>query len=86
MQESYQTLPQYDAKSVITIDKEGNANKSPLKELTNNIVYQGSENVLILSRVYTTTWVCEFDLAMYPFDEQKCDMIFAEQVFKSVCM
>ena len=46
----------------------------------NNIIYQGSENVLILSRVYTTTWVCEFDLTMYPFDEQKCDMIFAEQV------
>lgn len=60
---------QYDENSLITIEKKGNANKSPLKELMNNIIFQGSKNVLILSRVYTTTWVCEFDLTMYPFDE-----------------
>ena len=56
---------------------------SPLMELMNNIIYQGSENVLILSRVYTTSFTCQFDLALYPFDEQKCLMIFASQVFNA---
>ena len=71
---------QFDSKSVITIERNGTANISPLTDVQNNHIYKGSENELILSRVYTTNFICEFELASYPFDIQKCSMIFVMQV------
>ena len=52
---------------------------SPLEELQNDHVYKGIENDLILSQVYTTSFTCEYDMAGYPFDNQKCSMIFTMQ-------
>ena len=71
---------QYDSKSVITIERNGTADISPLADVQNNHIYKGSENELILARVYTTNFICEFALASYPFDVQKCSMIFVMQV------
>ena len=53
---------------------------SPLQALQNNHVYKGVENDLILSQVYQTSFTCEYDMAGYPFDNQKCSMIFTMQV------
>ena len=71
---------QFDSKSVITIERNGTADISPLADVQNNHIYKGSENELILSRVYTTNFICEFELVSYPFDVQKCSMIFVMQV------
>ena len=71
---------QYNDKSVITIHKNGTPVISPLEELQNDHVYKGIENDLILSQVYTTSFTCEYDMAGYPFDNQKCSMIFTMQV------
>ena len=71
---------QYDAKSVITVEQNGAGDASPMDEIQNNFIYKGSENELILSRVYTTNFLCEFGLSRYPFDTQKCSMIFIMQV------
>lgn len=38
------------------------------------ILYPGGDNQLVLSRKYNTIFVCDFDLTLYPFDSQYCDM------------
>ena len=42
----------------------------------NKLVFQGSENPLSISRFYRTNFICDFDMAWYPFDTQKCSMDF----------
>ncbi|XP_071542888.1 uncharacterized protein [Panulirus ornatus] len=37
-------------------------------------LFPGEENPLTISRKYSTTFVCDFNLVLYPFDEQYCDM------------
>jgi hypothetical protein len=73
---------QYDEKSVITIARTGQSEPSGLEQLHNNFVYRGKENTLILTRVYTTSFTCKFDMTYYPFDMQMCSMIFVMQVSK----
>ena len=70
----------YNDKSVITVNRNGTPTVSSLEEIQNDHVYKGEENELILSQVYTTKFICIFDLRMYPFDVQKCSMIFIMQV------
>ena len=36
----------------------------------------GSQNPLTISRVYSTHFICEFDMGAYPFDVQTCKAIF----------
>ena len=42
----------------------------------NKLVFKGSENSLSVSRFYKTNFICDFDMAWYPFDTQKCSMDF----------
>ena len=72
----------YNDKSVITVNRNGTPTVSSLKEIQNDHIYKGEENELILSQVYTTQFICEYDLRNYPFDVQKCSMIFIMQVRK----
>ncbi|XP_037783103.1 uncharacterized protein LOC119579386 [Penaeus monodon] len=37
-------------------------------------VYSGPENPLTVRRKYSITFQCQFDLKMYPFDQQYCDL------------
>ena len=43
----------------------------------NKLVFQGTENPLSVLRFYKTNFICDFDMAWYPFDTQKCSMDFA---------
>ena len=36
-----------------------------------------------MSRVYDVDWICEYDMAWYPFDTQSCGMIFQVGAFSS---
>ncbi|XP_069980101.1 uncharacterized protein [Penaeus vannamei] len=38
-------------------------------------VYSGWENPLTVRRKYSETFQCEFDLSMYPFDQQECRLV-----------
>ena len=51
-------------------------------ELQNNHIYAGDENELVLSRIYTTSFTCEYEMSMYPFDIQECYMVFIMKVRK----
>ena len=37
-------------------------------------IYSGKENPLSVSRKYSTVYACQFDLTLYPFDSQHCDI------------
>ena len=54
--------------------------KAPRKaELTynNNVyLYKGSEHYQVIEMDYTITWICVYDMSMYPFDNQICTMDF----------
>ena len=67
---------QYEFDSSLTISRDGPSQSSPLYRLHNDIIYKGSENELVLEHIYSTKFICLFDLAYYPFDTQKCTMKF----------
>ena len=73
-------LFQYNDDSVITIQRNGTSQASSLASIQNNHLYSGSANDLILSQVYTTSFTCEYDMRAYPFDSQRCSMIFIMEV------
>ncbi len=64
----------------MTARRHGTARASPLSMVSNNHLFSGLENDLVLSRVYTTSFACEFHMEYYPFDQQICTMIFVMRV------
>ena len=74
-------LFQYDDESVISIQRNGTAEISPLEALQNDHMFSGAENELMLSQIYRTKFTCKYDMADYPFDIQTCSMTFIMQVF-----
>ena len=44
--------------------------------LHNSYLFKGSENPITLSRVYSSKFICEYDMGVYPYDVQKCTSIF----------
>ena len=58
----------------------GKHHVSPVDHLNNNHLYRGNENDIVLSRIFTTKFICEYQLVQYPFDTQVCEMVFVMQV------
>ena len=77
-------IVQYDEKSLMYVSRYGNHTVSPIEEVHNNHLYSGSENELTISRVFATTFSCEFYLSYYPFDIQNCSMDFVLQVCRAI--
>ena len=71
---------QYDEKSFMTIERLGNATPSGIQDLYNNHMFSGEENLLRLSRTFTTEFICNYELRNYPFDTQVCTMVFVMKV------
>ena len=53
-------------------------NGEPLADNTQNaveaLIYEGADSRIIMTREYFVKFNCDFDLLMYPFDTQVCDM------------
>ena len=61
-----------DKNSFASIKREGNGSIID-KEVNEDIeVYDGSENGITISRVYSIQFFCEYQMAWYPFDQQIC--------------
>ena len=60
-----------DGKTRMSVERIGNFTVEK-----NKLVFKGSENPLSVSRFYRTNFICDFDMAWYPFDTQKCSMDF----------
>ena len=64
-----------DNKSLIIVEREGQYDISGDTEAKNVYLYKGRENHLKISRVYSTEWLCNYEMINYPFDTQHCPMI-----------
>ncbi len=64
-----------DDKAFATISRLGSFKQSPRTQLDNAYFFEGSENPLTISRVYDAEFLCEFDMAKFPFDTQQCSIV-----------
>ena len=60
-----------DAKTSMGVKRMGNFTIAK-----NKLVFKGLENPISVSRFYKTNFICDFNMAWYPFDTQKCSMNF----------
>ena len=62
--------------STISVEKKGNVTMSAgLESLQANETYAGGENIITMKALYQGDFVCTFfDIAMYPFDKQQCNV------------
>ena len=68
-----------DDQTFITVSKRENGTLMGPAYNEDTMVYEGSRNELMLSRVYEVNFICIYDMQYYPFDVQICtiDMIMA---------
>ncbi len=66
-----------DNKAYMTISRLGGFRRSRTTELENAYAYRGRDNPLRISRVYSSRFLCEFHMEVYPFDSQECQVVFA---------
>ena len=67
-----------DEKSSIRVlpDKDFFYEQSTFTERRNTYKFPGSRNFLELSRFYRIDFICNYDMALFPFDTQTCSMNF----------
>ena len=61
-----------DGKATMNIIRNGTFTYSGIDDVDEKTIYKGSDNPLLYSRSYTKVFACDFKLALYPFDTQKC--------------
>jgi len=64
-----------DNASLVTLARKGGMVRSKMTEVLNIYIYEGSENSFLITRVYSTKWLCSYDMLFYPFDTQSCSML-----------
>ena len=55
---------------MITVGRQGEFIVSEDSMLENINIFSGKENILQITRVYSTEWLCNFEMVSYPFDTQ----------------
>ena len=59
-----------DNKSLVIVERHGPYQVSG-DDVTKNVYqYAGNENTLKITRVYSTEWLCSYEMINYPFDTQ----------------
>ena len=66
-----------DRESSISVRRVGNFTQNTLESIDNIYAFQGADNPLIMFRIYETEWICDYQMNWYPFDTQKCQMVFS---------
>ncbi len=64
-----------DDTTLLTVDRQSVGAINDLEDLNEDLMYNGSSSPFIMSRLYTIEFQCTFQLAMFPFDKQKCPII-----------
>ncbi len=65
-----------DRKAFASVRRSGSYQRRNSSYLHNARLFKGGENAITLSRVYSSKFICEYDMAVYPFDSQRCSAIF----------
>ncbi len=61
---------------LILVHLQGNSSPSPAAESDERHLFPGAENPLVYGRHHNIQFQCSFDMTYYPFDVQRCHMIF----------
>ena len=64
----------------MTIYRQGSYFPSYPDEVHNNHFFNGKDNDLVLTHTETFSFTCDYKMAYYPFDTQKCTLIFVLMV------
>ena len=54
----------------------GNFEASSRSEAIKSYYFKGGENPITFSRIYDIEFICSYDMAWYPFDLQRCELMF----------
>ncbi len=65
-----------DAKARLRALRLGVPAPAPVWEADERRLYSGAENPLVYGRHHNIQFQCSFDMTYYPFDVQRCHMIF----------
>ena len=65
-----------DNRIIATVNKMGDPTFSPITDPVETYFYDGKDNPITFSRKYAVDFLCEYNLAWYPFDIQKCSLEF----------
>ena len=60
--------------------RNGSYNVNSLDHLHNSHIYDGNDNYIIHSKIFSQKFICSFDFHQYPFDVQLCTMDFILRV------
>ena len=69
-----------DQKTVIYVEREGQFFNSDISVLENIEIFSGAENPITMSRMYNMEFMCEYQLHMYPFDTQTCQITMTKDI------
>ena len=72
MKEAVQLM--YGLETTMTVTREGPYTSSGLEILDEVDIFRGDENRITMNQTYSKKFQCEYKLANYPFDTQKCSM------------
>ena len=71
-----------DVGSEVFIKHEGNFTYADEETTDETRIYKGSENPIFYTRSYSVSFLCDYDLALYPFDTQTCTIVLDLPVFE----
>ena len=64
-----------DERTTIKVVKRGDFESSDIDEKENIQYFKGSENLIIMKQFYNQLFHCNYQMAWYPFDIQRCKII-----------
>ena len=54
----------------VTVTREGNFTRNGVDEVDEAEIFEGADNILIMTQTYTHQFQCKYQLQQYPFDTQ----------------
>ena len=68
----------FDQDVTMMVNNYGSKQHNTKDHLQNEFEYTGWQNSISMLREYSNDFICDFNMAMYPFDIQICNMIFTQ--------
>ena len=65
-----------DTDAVAKISRKGEYKISSKNEAIRVFYFRGVDNPIRVSRIYDIRFICSYDMAWYPFDLQRCELLF----------
>ena len=64
-----------DKRVIASISRFGNSEDGGMEEAIKTFYFHGADNPITFSRIYDIHFLCSYDMAWYPFDLQRCELL-----------